>query len=538
MAPTKFSLATFKRSTSDNQIGNAARPELSLGASIAIAIGVAFVCSLALVVGFNYYRHKLQQRIYKSVRARTRDTMKCETASRGAIPILRTKLSRMFFPKRRMPRENPRELGGHAPKQFADTPEPDKELDDLRRESAAELEGEGSVFEAEQLRRMSPSLFEETNRQLEYPGPVPPHSYSPGIKSEQDVSAIGHYRPDDVSSAPLPLRSLELSGLRLTLPSTTEAPPAAWHRKRTGPPPPLIIASPAHSRSPSDAYSTYNATQSPYEYCSFNLPPLPSSTPLAHEIASNLVHYDSPLLHSSKSTRSKGPLRPATSPQFAIGSAPSMSRSDSWGAHAESLSLPPPTPTYQRTQTKRIPDDTTNFECLGPLPANIPLPSPQHFQTEQRARSPHSPGKIPVHEEEHGLDSPFSFRTASSSRGSSPMYAQAPLLHGSNPFLSHSRSKVPVYAQDPLLHDSSPFRPHHSPVNPTFTAALADFEAKRERRQSTDSLGSNFTVEEEARIQAQIVRNLEMLGRERVVVGDDIVHIPQISGRRYSWEGE
>ncbi|PSR80631.1 hypothetical protein BD289DRAFT_455186 [Coniella lustricola] len=63
-----------------------------------------------------------------------------------------------------------------------------------------------------------------------------------------------------------------------------------------------------------------------------------------------------------------------------------------------------------------------------------------------------------------------------------------------------------------------------------------DFQPPRQRRPSADSLGSNFTVEEEARIQAQIVKNLSMIGKERVVGGNDIVHIPQISNKRYSWE--
>jgi hypothetical protein len=56
------------------------------------------------------------------------------------------------------------------------------------------------------------------------------------------------------------------------------------------------------------------------------------------------------------------------------------------------------------------------------------------------------------------------------------------------------------------------------------------------RRRSVDSLGSNFTVEEEARIQAQVVRNLSMLGQERVGGEGDMVHIPQPSARRFSFE--
>ncbi|ROW14523.1 hypothetical protein VPNG_03130 [Cytospora leucostoma] len=95
--------------------------------------------------------------------------------------------------------------------------------------------------------------------------------------------------------------------------------------------------------------------------------------------------------------------------------------------------------------------------------------------------------------------------------------------------------------QDPLLHDSSPLNPYHSPVAPTFTRGQSTLQAHRQqdwdlRRRSNDSLGSNFTVEEEARIQAQVARNLSMLGQERVGGEGDIVHIPQPSAKRFSFE--
>lgn len=178
----------------------------------------------------------------------------------------------------------------------------------------------------------------------------------------------------------------------------------------------------------------------------------------------------------------------------------------------ESISLPPPTPNY--LQSQRAPIDSDNIVCLGPLPGNISLPSlsPKHLQFQ-----PQNPRPAPKVTKEK--DTSIVWPTAG------PM--------------------SPIQ-QDPLLHDSSPLPPYQSPVAPIFTREHSlhahkhqseDRHPERDpRRRSTDSLGSNFTVEEEARIQAQIVRNLSMLGQERVGGEGDIVHIPQPSARRFSFE--
>ena len=157
------------------------------------------------------------------------------------------------------------------------------------------------------------------------------------------------------------------------------------------------------------------------------------------------------------------------------------------------------------------------------MPDNMQFPSPSnnHFrsQSQQNPRSP--PPRLVIPDEPHS--SP-----ASPSSPSSPV------------------------TQDLFLHDQSPLAPYQSPVKSVFTRELslrsdrqggdgsyreADSSYREpERRGSTDSLGSNFTVEEEARIQAQIVKNLSMLGHERVGGESDIVHVPQPSPRRYSWE--
>lgn len=122
-----------------------------------------------------------------------------------------------------------------------------------------------------------------------------------------------------------------------------------------------------------------------------------------------------------------------------------------------------------------------------------------------------------------------------------------------------SVSQLTPGRSSPTFHETTSLRPQPSPGAPVYRErslrahvghvdedededghdADDDHEGTRFgglRRQSTDSLGSNFTVEEEERIQAQIAKNLAMLGQERVFGTTDIVHIPQYPERRYSWE--
>lgn len=281
-----------------------------------------------------------------------------------------------------------------------------------------------------------------------------------------------------------------------------------------------------HTRSPSDAYSahpTYGTATSAYTYGSINIPQVP---PLPLHIRSDELDqrfpHDGSLSAGVSTSHSTPHLFTYPPSPETPGSIPSMSRYDS--RPQASFPLSPPTPTYVTSQSRtlsssRIPDDAT-FECLGPLPVNVPIPSPPHFRT--------------IHQQQHD---PFLTPQASRSSLKTP-----------------SETTEVVYVQDPLLHDTNPFRPHtHSPAHATFTAAAAaaasaaassdgandtGLRSSRtpRRRDSSDSLGSNFTVEEEARIQAQIVKNLDALDKERVMGESDIVHIPHIPERRYSWE--
>lgn len=479
---------------------------LDLGASVGIAVAFAFFASLLVTAGVYWYFNRQKRRpSHNPYETETAwHPVKCETPGRcpptpnnnnrfgsRVLSVFAPALRKPASAQQQDPLVDAARSGRGGPGAHND------ELDEFRRKPVVELAGRVSG-NGQATGAMASSPFEEAPRQVETHGPVPPYSSS-GAGADQDLRLIG------------PTQSIDLSTLALAMPpgAATPTPRAAWQSKRTGPPPPLTIAPPVHSRSTSDGYSTYTTTRSPYDYYSLNLPPLPS--------ASSLDRFTPSLpgssLHSSDSTRSDRPLQRLPPP-----STPGSLRSDHNGAQQaaandDAVSLRPTTPTRRaqpaqsHTQTQRIPSDTTNFVCLGPLPANIPMPSPEHFMPErQRSRSPPSRALAPM---------PSSF-SASAAASPSPVYAMDPLLHASDPF------RTPSLA--------SP-----SPVDaPTFSEAHS--LPGRDRRPSTDSLGSNFTVEEEERIQAEIVRNLEMLGRQRVGGGEDIVHIPQISGRRYSWE--
>lgn len=345
-------------------------------------------------------------------------------------------------------------------------------------------------------------------------GPVPAWISSLD-KSEQDVCPVGHYRPDG-ASLPVSVPSFEFTNAAIPfMPSPAMPHPSDSQNRRFDLPSPLIIvpdATPGSFVRNHPVGTSNYMPYSPYEYYS---PRVASPVP---SISSDddFASTGPQSLYSSNSNRSSQPPHSPLSIQ-STGPAPSMSRSIS-SEHAEARSLPPPTPTYPQSQ--RAPIDSDNIICLGPLPDNIFLAqlSPNHTQFP-----PHPPGAKP---------------------------------RAVKPFEEDTAAIWPTYPhQDPLLHDSSPLPPYQSPVSPIFTHEHPSLHAAAHRyhggdvddqgwwgglgphrRRSTDSLGSNFTVEEEARIQAQIVRNLSMLGQERVGGEGDMVHIPQPPERRFSFD--
>lgn len=331
-------------------------------------------------------------------------------------------------------------------------------------------------------------------------------------KSVHDISLeVHYYRPQH----PLPPASAPPTEVNYTslpsMPSPATPRFSTRQSRRFDIPPPITIAPQTASaslvKSSTNANSTF-ISYSPYQYHTPH-----TVSPLPTDDVGSVSRHGPSSSHSSKSNQSsrasQSPVSLSSRDQVS-----SISRNNSAVQPVESRSLPPPTPTYHHSQ--RAPIDTENIICLGPMPDNVQFPSPSnnHFRSQSQ-QNPRSPPKLVIPNEQHS--SP-----ASPSSPSSPV------------------------TQDLFLHDQSPLAPYQSPVKSVFTRELSLHSARQEpadgssregdRRGSTDSLGSNFTVEEEARIQAQIVKNLSMLGHERVGGEGDIVHVPQPSPRRYSWE--
>ncbi|KAK3323624.1 aspartic peptidase domain-containing protein [Cercophora scortea] len=181
---------------------------------------------------------------------------------------------------------------------------------------------------------------------------------------------------------------------------------------------------------------------------------------------------------------SYSPISPHSS-QCPLTYAPSsVSRSDSDNVSPTSPvgSTQLPSPTYQRT-----PIDPTRVICLGPLPEGVELPNQQP---------------------------PLPRIVAPSNRMMEPISPLTSLPPGSSPHggLRHSRSSD---------------------------------------RGSNDSLGSNFTVEEETHLgnpgissqqggrqQRQSDDDFPRSPRsmERIEAGSELIHVPQVAEKRYSWE--
>jgi hypothetical protein len=145
-----------------------------------------------------------------------------------------------------------------------------------------------------------------------------------------------------------------------------------------------------------------------------------------------------------------------------------------------------PSPTFQRT-----PIDPSRVVCLGPLPEHVQLPRPQ--QPIPRIAVPSAP----------------------------------PADNG------------PAYLRSQDLPLPRPLQHHRSLT-----------------QGSTDTLGSNFTVDEHDRLQTDEVARPQTMGEEhhreghdndmphspcsmeRIDTGSELIHVPQVAEKRYSWEDQ
>lgn len=331
--------------------------------------------------------------------------------------------------------------------------------------------------------------YELTRRKLErqLQGPVP--TYTPSEehgsmthgKSAQDVTHLGHYRPADdpspVSSPTDGTGSLPLAGLPSPL-----SPHPDWRTRMFDFPSPMTVAPPAH------------------------LAPISVASDPSASGGSGGSNYSPVSPHTPYSPQTYAPS--------------SVSRSNSNGisptSPVGSMRLPP-TPTCQRT-----PIDPSRVICLGPLPENVQLPHQQPSLTSLRSRStPQQPSMT-------------SMRSAQQ-----------------HPSLMSMRSIPQIVTPDrSASQGGGPLSRRQQPAREN----LAAIRRSRSSRGSNDSLGSNFTMEEENQLTGEsssarppteappppppatddFPRSPRSM--ERIETGCELVHVPQVADKRYSWE--
>lgn len=331
--------------------------------------------------------------------------------------------------------------------------------------------------------------YELTRRKLErqLQGPVP--TYTPSEehgrmthgKSAQDVTHLAHYRPADdpspVSSPTDGTGSLPLGGLPSPL-----SPHPDWRTRMFDFPSPMTVAPPAH------------------------LAPISVESDPSASGGSGGSNYSPVSPHTPYSPQTYAPS--------------SVSRSNSNGisptSPVGSMRLPP-TPTCQRT-----PIDPSRVICLGPLPENVQLPHQQPSLTSLRSRStPQQPSMT-------------SMRSAQQ-----------------HPPLMSMRSIPQIVTPDrSVSQGGGPLSRRQQPAREN----LAAIRRSRSSRGSNDSLGSNFTMEEENQLTGgessarpptqappppppatdDFPRSPRSM--ERIETGCELVHVPQVADKRYSWE--
>ncbi|KAL2173844.1 aspartic peptidase domain-containing protein [Thermothelomyces heterothallicus CBS 202.75] len=332
------------------------------------------------------------------------------------------------------------------------------------------------------------------------PEPVELDSHDLG----DDDSDFGGDSTPGMSQYEITRRKLDrqLQGPVPTYTPTVTIPPAPVHGKSMHDPSPVAHYRPPEDPSPTSTPTYANGGSLPGTLPSpltphgdwpnrgFDLPSpmtIPPQTNLLHASSNVSDHNYSPV-----SPHSPHSLHSLHSPHTYAPSSITRSGSDvSPTTPTGSVQLP--TPAIQRT-----PIDSSRVVCLGPLPENVPLPRPQ--RSIPRIVTPSHPSAMPRENTEAG-----------------PAYMQTQDLH---------------LPQTPGHHRS-------------LTQA------------STDTLGSDYTVEEETRLRAEnSTARPQTMGQEhqheshdhdiprspcsmeRIEAGSELVHVPQVAEKRYSWEDD
>ncbi|KAI6490887.1 hypothetical protein MCOR11_007325 [Pyricularia oryzae] len=301
-----------------------------------------------------------------------------------------------------------------------------------------------------------------------------------GTKLIQDLNSVGHYRPgDDENPSPTvsaPSEGNNTNSFPSQMPSPM-SPNPEWGARFLDLPSPITVAS---------GQFPLRRTGS-------------ASSPGEHQ-----RHVALGRSASTNSSRYSPPQATARSPDLLL----------------------PPTP------IQRTPIDQSEIVCLGPLPENICLPNQQPpLPRNQTTILPSDSASQAA-----GADSSNAVPTP---RPSSHLSAYPP------------RSTTPPAAATPTQPPSPPADPRRGLRIETPSNSFAHVR-RASRRDSSESLGSDFTVDEEERmVDNNIVRQQSRRAAdadgvspqstsspERIDAATELIHIPQVSERRYSWEDD
>ncbi|KAL8298626.1 hypothetical protein RB597_006622 [Gaeumannomyces tritici] len=359
-------------------------------------------------------------------------------------------------------------------------------------DEATELGTEGSQQNVSEYELERRKLHRQLQGQLPlYTGP--PRSLDGAAEEQgksQDVSTVAHYRPE-TGEGSSPISFPSDGNNSNSLPS---------------------LPSPVSPRDP--------------DWLAIKMAGLPSPMTLAPQ-------YPPGLFGRSKSNANRSLTSSPTDPSFykqarkdaedtAVGRSISSSSRQS-GGRGSSVSDGSQSPTFQHS-----PIDHQEIVCLGPLPENIRLP----LQNPPKTRRQQPP--VPQ------LIGPEGRKVTASPIPEDPADAR----HLRIP----PRLAASVPSSSPGLHTASPPRSAGDPrfnlrIDPGLTAP----PTPGVRRGSADTLGSNFTVEEQEEEWKQVEftrqQSLRIAGTptspssfERFDPAAELVHVPQVPDKRYSWE--
>ncbi|TLS29821.1 hypothetical protein PpBr36_01263 [Pyricularia pennisetigena] len=299
-----------------------------------------------------------------------------------------------------------------------------------------------------------------------------------GTKLIQDVSSVGHYRPgDDENPSPTvsaPSEGNNTNSFSSQVPSPM-SPNPEWGARFLDLPSPITVAS-------------------------------PGQFPLRRTGSA-----------SSPGERQR---------HVAIG------RSNSNGHGASQTTARSPDLLLPPTAVQRTPIDQSEIVCLGPLPENICLPNQQS----------------PLPRNQTTILPSDSASQAAGTDASTDMPTSPPSSH--MPAYPQRSTTPPTAAtsRQPLSPQADPRRGLRIET-PSNSFGLIK---RASRRDSSESLGSDFTVDEEERmVDNDIVRQQDRRAAdadgvspqstsspERIDAATELIHIPQVSERRYSWEDD